>query len=74
MASFSTSFSDLWGPAPRAALKGLLIAVVTGPPAAFLLARGEDARTESEFARRQHRIGSIYPSIAREGRELYAAA
>jgi predicted nucleotidyltransferase len=30
--------------------------------------------TESEFARRQNRIGSIYPSIAREGRELYAAA
>ena len=30
--------------------------------------------TESEFARRQHRIGSIYPSIVREGRELYAAA
>lgn len=29
--------------------------------------------TASEFARRQHRIGSIYPSIAREGRELYAA-
>lgn len=30
--------------------------------------------TESDFKRRQHRLGSIYPSIAREGRELYAAA
>ena len=30
--------------------------------------------TETLFEQKRRRIGSIYPSIAREGREVYAAA